>query len=105
MTVGLVANQQLSGRSSYIAPSQVHQADGVIDLTAEEAEGKKMPAASDGEHVEGFESDSESFLLCAKISKQQRDAYQDFMPMFQQLCKLTSAPGELGEKCYEICNK
>ena len=75
------------------------------DQGAEEAEGKKMPAASDGEHVERCESDSKSFLLCAKRLKQQRDAYQDFMPMFQQLCKSTSAPGELGEKCHEIMNK
>ena len=69
--VGLPANQQLSGRSSYTVPSQVHQVDGVIDLTAEQAEGAKMPAASDGEHVEGCESDSESFLLFARSSKQQ----------------------------------
>ena len=71
VAVGLAANQQLSGRSSYIVPSQIHQVDGVIDLTAEEAEGKKMPAASDSEHVEECESDSESFLSCAKSSKQQ----------------------------------
>ena len=102
---GLAANQQLSGRSSYIVPSHVHQVDDVIDLTAEQAEGTKMPAASDGEHVEGCESDSESFLLCAKSSKQQRDVYQNFMPMFQQICKSASAPGEQGEKCHEIMNK
>ena len=71
VVVGLAANQQPSGRSSYIVPLKGHQVDGVIDLTAEEAEGKKMPAASDSEHVEGCESDSESFLSCAKSSKQQ----------------------------------
>ena len=64
-----------------------------------------MPAASDGEHVEGCESDSESFLLCARSLKQQRDTYQDFVPMFQQMCKLASAPGEPGEKYHEIMNK
>ena len=67
----LAANQQLSGRSSYTVLSHVHQVDGVIDLTAEQAQDTKMPAASDGEHVEGCKSDSESFLLCARSSKQQ----------------------------------
>ena len=43
--------------SNYTVPSQVHQVDGVIDLAAEQAEGTKMPTASDGEHVEGCESD------------------------------------------------
>ena len=73
----------MEGAAKYAVPLQVHQVDSVIDLTAEEAEGKKMFAASDGEHVEGCESDSEPFLLCEKSSKQQRDAYQDFIPMFQ----------------------
>ena len=80
--VGLAANQQPSRRSSYAVLSQVVQVDDVIDLTAEQAEGTKMPAVSDGEHVEGCESDSESLLL-ARSSKQQQNAYQDFMPMFQ----------------------
>ena len=79
---GLAENQKLSGRSSYIVPLKGHQVGGVIDLTAEQAEGTKMAAASDGKHVEGCEYDSDSFLLCARSSKQQRDAYQDFMPMF-----------------------
>ena len=95
--VGLAANQQPSRRSSYAVLSQVVQVDDVIDLTAEQAEGTKIPAASDGEHVKRCASDSESFLLCARSSKQKRDAYQDFMPMFQQMCKSASAPGELGE--------
>ena len=66
---GLATNQQLSRRSNYTVPSQAHQVDDAIDLTTEQAEGTKMPTASDGEHVEGCESDSESFLLCARSSK------------------------------------
>ena len=41
----------------------------MIDLTTEQVEGSKMPAASDGDHIEGCESNSESFSLCAKKSK------------------------------------
>ena len=98
---GHAASQQLSGRSKYTVPSQIHEVDGVIDLTAEEVEGLNMPAVRGGDDVEGCEFDSESTSsLCAKNSK--RDAYQDFMPMYQQMCKSASAPGVLGEKCYEI---
>ena len=71
-------------------------------LTAEQVEGSKLPTASDGQHVEGCESDSEAFCVC-KNSK--RDTYQDFMPIYQQLCKSTSAPGELGEKFNGIMKK
>ena len=63
---GHAASQQLSGRSNYAVPSQINEVDGVIDLTAEQVEGSKMPAASDGHHVEGCEYDSESVSLCAK---------------------------------------
>ena len=55
---GHAASQQLSGRNNYTVPSQTHKVDGVIDLTTEQVEGSKMPAASDGHHVEGWESDT-----------------------------------------------
>ena len=78
---GHAASQTLSGRSNYAVPSQIHEVDGVIDLTAEQVEGSKMPAASDGHHAEECESDSEFVSLCA--NKLKRDAYQDFMPIYQ----------------------
>ena len=43
---------------------------------------------------------SESVSLCANKSK--RDTYQDFMPIYQQLCTSARAPGALGEKCHDI---
>ena len=46
--MGHAASQTLAGRSNYAVPSQIHEVDGVIDLTAEQVEGSKMPAASDG---------------------------------------------------------
>ena len=61
----------------------------MIDLIAEQVEGSKMPATSDGHHAEGCESDSESFSMCAK--KSNLDAYQNFMPIYQQLCKSANA--------------
>ena len=45
---GHAASQTLAGRSNYAVPSQIHKVDGAIDLTAEQVEGSKMPAASDG---------------------------------------------------------
>ena len=66
----------------------------MIDLTAEEVEGSRTPAASGGDDVEVCESDNEFTSFSAKNSKQ--EAYQDFMPMYQQMCKYASALGVLG---------
>ena len=40
---GHAASQQLSGRSKYTVPSQIHEVDSVIDLTGVQLEGSKMP--------------------------------------------------------------
>ena len=40
-----------------------------------------------------------------KIKPEHFDAYQEFMPIFQQMCNSASAPGELGEKRHAIMKK
>ena len=101
---GLTANQQLSGRSKYTVPSQMHEVDDVIDLTLSEVENTKMPAVGNGDNSSLDNSDDDSFSLEVGGPRRRRDAFQDFMPMYQQLCQLASAPGEQGKKCHGIMN-
>ena len=80
------------------------EVDGVIDLTMEEAENEKMPADNVGEGGVLDACDSDSFSLGTGVSGRQRNAYQDYMPMYQDICKQASAPGEYGKKCHAMMN-
>ena len=95
---GLTANQQLSRRSKYTVPSQTCEVDGIVDLTMDDVDIEKMPA--DDDRGNGFldESDDASFLLGVGSSKQGTNAFHDYMPMYQEICKQASAPGEYGKK-------
>lgn len=97
-TAGLITkNQQLSGRSKYTVPSWICEQDSVVDLTMGEVEDAKIPADDNEEDKVFDESGDASFTLGVGDSGQRRNAFQDCMPMYQDICKLESAPGEYGK--------
>ena len=78
------------------------EVDGAFDLTMEEAENEKMPADNDGEGGVLDAYDSDWILLDMGVSGRQRNAYQDYMSMYQDICKQARAPGEYRKKCHAM---
>ena len=63
----------------------------------DEVEIEKMPADIEGGNGFLDESDDASFSLDMGGSSQRRNAFQDYLPMYQDICKLASALGEYGK--------
>ena len=103
-TARLIANRKLSRKSKYTVPSRICKVDGVVDLTMGKIEDVKMPADDGGEDGVFDACDDDSFTLSVRDSSQQRNEFQDYMPMYQDMCKLASAPGKEWKKCQAIMN-
>ena len=92
--LGFQTGQQEASRSAYVVPSQTAAHESpveVVDLTSPPADKTAFSEVPSDDESLGY--------------RQGMSAYNDFMPMYTQMCTMADGPGDRAKECRNIMLK